>query len=67
VGNDLQFEAQSGAVEKFQVWIQRTKDGNYAKLLVKDILFDQLESGNKFNVVIMNYTYQPNGSSTFPD
>ena len=67
VGNDLQFETLSDTVELYQVWIQRTGDGNYAKLLVKDILFDEGESGNKFSEVVMEYTYQPNGSSTFPE
>ncbi len=67
VGNDLQYETLSDTVELYQVWVQRTGDGNYAKLLVKDILFDQGESGNKYNQVIMEYTYQPNGSSTFPE
>ena len=67
VGNDLQYEIESGTVELYQVWIQRTGDGNYAKLLVKDILFDEGESGNKFSIVVMDFTYQPNGSSTFPD
>jgi len=67
VGNDLQFETLSDTVELYQVWVQRTKDGNYAKMLVKDIIFDTGESGNKFSEVVMEYTYQPNGSSTFPE
>lgn len=67
VGNDLQYETLSDTVELYQVWIQRTGEGNYAKLLVKDILYNQGESGNKFNEVVMDYTYQPNGSSTFPE
>jgi len=67
VGNDLQFETVSDTVELYQLWIQRTREGNYAKLLVKDILFDQGESGNKYSEVVMEYTYQPDGSSTFPE
>lgn len=67
VGNDLQFETLSDTVEMFQVWVQRTKDGNYVKMLVKDILYDQGESGNKYSEVVMEYTYQPNGSSTFKE
>jgi hypothetical protein len=67
VGNDLQFEALSDTVEMYQVWVQRTKDGNYAKMLVTDILYDQGESGNKYSEVVMEYTFQPNGSSTFSD
>jgi hypothetical protein len=68
VGNDLQYEILSNTVvDLYQVWIQRTGDGNYAKLLVKDILFETSDSGSKYSVVVMDYTYQPNGSSTFPD
>jgi hypothetical protein len=67
VANDLQFEILSETVELYQVWVQKTGEGNFVKLLVKDILFDQGESGNKYNEVIMDYTYQPNGSSTFPE
>ena len=67
VGNDLQFETYSDTVELYQVYVQRTKDGNYAKMLVKDVNFDTGESGNKFCEVVMEYTYQPNGSSTFTE
>ena len=54
-------------MELYQVYVQRTKDGNYAKMLVKDVNFDTGESGNKFCEVVMEYTYQPNGSSTFTE
>jgi hypothetical protein len=67
VGNDLQYETLSDTVELYQVWVQRTKDGNYAKILVKDVQFGEGESGSKYSEVIMDYTYQPNGSSTFPE
>ena len=67
VGNDLQFELNSDTVELYQVYVQKTIAGNYAKLLVTNIRFDQSESGNKFNEVVMEYTYQPNGSATFPE
>ncbi|MCK4747880.1 MAG: hypothetical protein KAT15_12610 [Bacteroidales bacterium] len=67
VGNDLQFEAKSDTVEQFQVWIQLTELGNYVKLLVKDIENLADETGTMYNEVNMEYTYQPNGSTTFPD
>jgi len=67
VENDLQFETVSDTVEQFQVWIQLTEQGNYAKLLVRSIENLQGESGNMYNQVSMDYTYQPNGSATFPD
>ena len=67
VGNDLQFELYSDTVELYQVYVQKTLAGNFAKMLVTDIRFEQGESGFKYNVVVMDYTYQPNGSATFPD
>lgn len=67
VGNDLQFEISSDTIELFQVWVQKTAAGNYAKLLVTDIRFGESESGSKYTEVVMDYTYQPNGSSTFKD
>ena len=67
VGNDLQFETYSDTVELYQVYVQRTAEGNYVKMLVTDIRFDQEEGGSKYNEVVMDYTYQPDGSSTFPE
>jgi hypothetical protein len=67
VGNDLQFEMKSDTVELFQVWIQMTGLGNYVKLLVKDIENIQGEPGTTYKEINMEYTYQPNGTSTFPD
>ena len=37
VDSNLQFEADSDTVELYQVWVQQTSIGNYAKLLVTDI------------------------------
>ncbi len=67
VGNDLQFEILSDTVELYQVWVQKTAAGNFAKMLVKDIRFATAENGGKYSEVVMDYTYQPNGSSTFPE
>lgn len=67
VVGDLQFETESSTVELSQVWVQQTATGNYAKLLVKEIKNYEGESGNKYNVVTMDYTYQPNGSSSFSE
>ena len=67
VDRDLQFETVSDTVELFQVWLQRTVLGNYVKLLVKGIENFKSESGRMYNVVNMEYTYQPNGSNTFLD
>jgi hypothetical protein len=67
VENDLQFEIDSDTIELYQVWVQKTAAGNYAKMVVTDIRFGESESGSKYTEVVMDYTYQPNGSSTFPE
>jgi hypothetical protein len=65
--SNLQFEVDSDTVELFQVWVQKTSVGNYAKLLVKDIQDFEGEGGSKYNEVVLEYTYQSNGSREFPD
>ncbi len=62
----LQFETVSDTVELYQVWVQQTADGNYAKLFVKEIQYFEGESGNIYNEVTLEFTYQPNGSTAFP-
>ncbi|MEZ5069483.1 MAG: hypothetical protein R2751_00595 [Bacteroidales bacterium] len=53
-------------MELYQVWVQKTAADTYAKLLVKEILDEEDEGGNQFNVVVADFTYQPNGSANFP-
>ncbi len=67
VEDGLQFETVSDIVELYQVWVQQTEAGNYVKLLIKDIQNFVGETGNKFNEVTIDYTYQSNGSSSFPE
>jgi hypothetical protein len=67
VEDGLQFETVSDTVELYQVWVQQTSSGNYVKLLVKDILDREGESGTLFNDVVLEYTYQSDGSTTFPN
>ncbi len=67
VQDDLQFETVSDTVELFQVWLQKTSEENYVKMLVRDIETMRGESGNIFNEVTIEYTYQPDGSRTFSD
>ena len=67
VEDGLQFETISDTVELYQVWIQQTVLGNYVKLLITDIQNYELEAGAIYNEITMEYTYQPDGSSTFPD
>ena len=67
VENGLQFETVSDTVELYQVWVQQTEIGNYAKLLVKDILHLEGEGSTVYNDVILDYTYQSDGSTKFTD
>jgi hypothetical protein len=67
VEDGLQFETISDTVELYQVWIQQTVLGNYVKLLIQDIQTYEGEAGSIYNEITMEYTYQPDGSSTFPD
>lgn len=67
VRDGLQFETVSDTVELYQVWIQKTAAGNYVKLLVTDIQNYESESGNLYNEVSLTYSYQPDGSNTFPE
>jgi hypothetical protein len=67
VEDGLQFETVSDTVEQFQVWVQQTAAGNYVKLLVKNIETLHGETGNMYSEVSLDYTYQPNGSTSFPN
>ena len=67
VEDGLQFVTVSDIVELYQVLVQQTEAGNYVKLLIRDIQSFEGESGNKYNTVTIDYTYQPNGSSSFPE
>ena len=67
VPDGLQYEIVSDTVELYQVWVQKTSMGKYVKLLIKDIQDYEGETGAKYNEVTMEYTYQPDGTKTFPD
>ncbi len=67
VEDGLQFETVSDIVELYQVWVQKTKADNYVKLLVKDVVNLEGESGVPYNEVVLEYVYQPDGSTGFPD
>jgi hypothetical protein len=66
VEDGLQLSVESTIVEEFQVWIQLTSAGHYVKLLVKEAESLEGEAGNKYSEVLLEYTYQPNGSKDFP-
>ncbi len=61
------FITVSDIVELHQVWLQQTSSGNYVKMLVKAISSLEDESGNHYNEVTLEYTYQPDGSTSFPE
>jgi hypothetical protein len=65
VGPELEFVTVSDTVKLFQVWIQQTSAGNFAKMLIKEIHEFQSEGGRKYNDVVIDYTYQPDGSRSF--
>lgn len=67
VEDGLQFAIETGIVEAYQVWIQMTSAGNYVKLLLKEVESLEGEAGDKYSEVLLDYTYQPNGSRDFPD
>ncbi|MEN8201206.1 MAG: hypothetical protein ABFS28_01335 [Bacteroidota bacterium] len=67
VEEDLQFVTVSDIVELYQVWVQKTEAGNYVKLLVKDVKNVEGENGVPYNEVVLEYTYQADGSTGFPD
>lgn len=67
VEEGLQFAVETGIVEANQVWVQKTSNGNYVKLLLKEVESLEGEGGDKYSEVLVDYTYQPNGSRDFPD
>ncbi len=67
VEDDLQFETVSDTVVLYQVWVQQTSTDKYVKLLVKDILDREGDSGTLYSEVVLEYTYQADGSTSFPD
>jgi len=67
VEEGLQFETVSDTVDLNQVWVQQTSAGNYVKMLVKSIHNFEVESGKPYNEVTLEYTYQPDGSTSFQD
>jgi len=67
VGGDLEFSTVSDTVRRYQVWIQQTAAGNFVKMLVKDIRNFESEGEIMNSEVTVEYTYQPDGSTTFGD
>jgi len=67
VEDGLQFVVLSDSVKEHQVWVQQTSIGNYAKLLVKEVSSFPVESGRPYSEVVLDYVYQSDGSTAFPE
>lgn len=67
VDDQLQFVIQTDIIEPYQVWVQQTSEGNFVKFLVKEAESLVDEGDVKYSEALMEYTYQPNGSTEFPD
>ena len=67
VEEGLQFAVETGIVEANQVWVQMTSAGNYVKLLLKEVESLEGEGGEKYSEVLLDYTYQSNGTRDFPN
>ena len=67
VDGDLAFVIVTQVVELYQVWVQKTGDGKYVKLLVKDVENLENENGVPYNKVVLKFVYQSDGSASFPD
>lgn len=67
VEDGLQFVQISDTVRENQVWVQQSSLGNYAKLLIRKVSSFEVETGRPYSEVILDYVYQPDGSTTFPE
>jgi len=67
VEEQLQFVIETDIIESFQVWVQQTSAGNYVKFLVVEAESLVDENDIKYSEALLEYTYQPNGSTKFPD
>lgn len=60
------FSVDSDTVRTNQVWLQKTKQAHYVKMLVKKIDYYTDGFGADYVVVSMDFKYQNNGSAIFP-
>lgn len=60
------FSASTDTVELYQVWVLKTSQDSYAKLLVSDIWETEDSYGMHIEVKIY-YDYRPDGSTEFPE
>ncbi len=65
VEDGLQYQVVSDTVKLYQVWVQQTSAGNYAKMLIREIHQSEGERGNPNNEVTLSYHYSNDGSAKF--
>ena len=65
VEDGLQYETVSDTVKLYQVWVQQTSLGHYAKMLIREIYQGETGTGNPYNEVSLNYHYSNDGSAEF--
>lgn len=65
VEDGLHYETASDVVELYQVWVQLTAEGDYVRMVVKDIQLFESETGDPYNEVSLEYAYAPDGSMEF--
>jgi len=65
VEEGLRFEVLSDTVRLYQVWIQQTAAGNYAKMLIREINLGEGGSGSPYSEVTLEFNYSNDGSGKF--
>lgn len=65
VEEDLWYETVSDTVKLYQVWVQKTSAGKFAKMIIRDIQHFEAETGSPYNEVFLEYAYSPDGSTEF--
>jgi hypothetical protein len=65
VEEGLQYESVSDTVKLYQVWMQKTSAGTYAKMLIREIYNGEGATGVPYNEVLLKYHYSNDGSATF--
>jgi hypothetical protein len=65
VEEGLLYQTVSDTVRLYQVWVQQTPAGKYAKMIIREIRYLESETGTPYNEVTLEYAYSPDGSSGF--
>ncbi len=60
-----QWEDDADAIEENQIWIFRSRNEKYAKILITDTFFEERDIW-PYAECTFNWAYQPDGTLTFP-